>query len=167
MNEINLKEFEFEDYLLANVALFDEVLADLGEPPLFENRNFAPCEPLIFSHYLTFESTGRIKNTLPIRILFEGDSLRIDIDGIPEIFEWAKEHIDADRDSVVELIENLFTGYVLVESRGASRFVQMFDSKGFFVNALSFNNWLHFLTGLYLIRYKNFRRIYLPLFTKK
>ena len=40
MNEINLKIFEFDDELLKNVRLFDEVLEEFGEPPLFENQKF-------------------------------------------------------------------------------------------------------------------------------
>lgn len=167
MTEINLKEVEFESFLLGNVGLFDEVLSELGEPPLFENTNFAvwnSFEP--FSRYLVMETTNKIRNTLPMMIWFEGEDLRIDIDGISETFEWARKQIDEDRKAVIELIRNLFTGYVPIESRGGSRFVQIFDSDGFFVNAFSRNNWLHFFTGLYLFRYKNYRRLYLPMFSK-
>ena len=83
-----------------------------------------------------------------------------------ETFEWATEHIDKDRDSVIEVIRNLFTGFVLIETRGASRFIQIFDSNEIFVHSFSYNNLFHILTGLYLFRYKNYRRLYLPVFSK-
>ena len=167
MSEINLKDFEFEDFLLDNVALFDEVLRQLGEPPLLENENFTVwSSPGVLPNYLVLENAGEKANALPMLIWFEGEDLRIDIEGISETFEWAKKHIEEDRNSVVELIRNLLTGYVLIESRGGSRFVQIYDSNGFFVNAFSRNNWLHFFTGLYLFRYKNYRRLYLPMFSE-
>ena len=40
MSEINLKDFEFDEQLLKNFSLFDEVLKEVGEPPLLENKNF-------------------------------------------------------------------------------------------------------------------------------
>ena len=167
MSEINLKVFEFETYVLDNVKLFDEVLRDVGEPPLFENQNFtihSAFEPL--SHYLVMETTNKITNTLPVTIWFEGEDLVIDVDGMRESLEWAKKHIDKDRNSVVTYIRNLFTGYVLVESRGNSHFVQIFDSDGSFAHSFSYNNLFHMITGLYLFRYKNYRRLYLPIFSK-
>ncbi len=167
MIEIKLKDFEFESALLDNVALFDEVLRESGEPPLFENPNFEIWyAPGIDSRYLVLETTNIKSNTLPLLIWFEGENLRIDLDEIPETFDWAKKHIEADRDAVIGLIRNLLTGYVSVETRGASRFVQIFDADGFFVDAFSRNNWLHFLTGLYLFRYKNYRRLYQPMFSR-
>lgn len=165
-NEINLKEFEFDEQLLSNVKLFDEVLNEVGEAPLFENQNFTVWSSHgVLPSYLVMETTNNKSNNLPIMIWFEGEDLRIDINNIPETFEWTKKQIDEDRSSVIELIRNLFTGYVLIEIRGGSRFIQIFDSNGFFVDALSRNNWLHFFTGLYLFRYKNFRRLYLPMFS--
>ncbi len=172
MSGTSLKNYEFERYLLENVKLFDEVLRELDEPPLFENQNFTVAEnfdltPDYSVNYLIMESTNKTKNSLPIRILFEGNNLRIDIDGVPEIFQWAAKHIEEDRNSVVELIRNLFTGFISIETRNSSKFVQIFDAGGFFVQQLSYNNLFHILTGLYLFRYKNYRRLYLPLFSKK
>lgn len=112
------------------------------------------------------ETTNNIKNTLPITIWFEADDLRIDIDGIPETFEWAKKHIDQDKNAVIQFIDNLFTGYVLIDYRGSSaRFVQMFDADGFFVRSFSRNVLLH-IFGLYLLRQKDYRKLFLPLFNK-
>ncbi len=169
MNEINLKDYEFNEQLLKNVGLFDEVLKELGEPSLLENDNFAPfLDFLVIESNLVLEVITRKSNTLPIIIWFECNDLRIDIDGIPETFEWAKKHIDQDRNAVIELIRNLFTGYVLIDYRGNSgRFIQIFDSNGDFVRCLSRNNTFHMITGRFLFRYKDYRKLHLPLFTKK
>lgn len=167
MSEINLKEFEFESFLLDNVKLFDEVLQELGEPPLFENSNFSVySSPGIYPHYLVMETNNEKENTLPITIWFEARDLRIDIEEINESFDWSKKQIEENRASVLEIIRNLFTGYVLIETRGSSRFIQIFDKDGFFVNSFSYNSLFHMLTGLYLFRYKNYRRLYLPMFSK-
>lgn len=172
MSDINLKKFEFDTRLLENVRLFDEILSEFDEPPLFENPNFRIYKNLDLSTdyavtYLIMESTNIVKNSLPTRILFEGKDLRIDIDGIPEVFEWTAKHIEDDKNAVLEIIKNLFAGYVLVEIRAASRFVQIFDADGNFINAISHNNILHMITGLYLFRYKNYRKLYLPIISKK
>lgn len=171
MSKINLQEYEFDKQLSKNIRVFDEVLSKFGELPLLENPNFTIYKNLDLSPdyvitYLIIESTNIVKNSLPIRILFEGRDLRIDIDGIPEIFEWAAKHIEEDKNAVIELIRNLFAGYVLVETRGASRFVQMFDANGDFINAISHNNLFHMITGLYLFRHKNYRKLYLPILCK-
>lgn len=168
MSEINLADIEFDESLIRNVRLFDEVLKELGELPLFENRKFTVySSPGIFPHYLVMETTNEKENTVPITVWFEGDSLRIDLEEISETFDWSKENIDNEREKVVEFIRNLFTGYILIETRGASRFIQIFDADGSFVQPLSYNNLFHMLTGLYLWRHKNYRRLYLPMFSKK
>ncbi len=168
---MNLQDYEFDEQLLKNIGLFDEVFSEFGELPLLENPNFtisknSNLSPNYVVTYLIIESTNIVKNSLPTIIFFEGKDLRIDIDGIPEIFEWAAKHIDEDKNAVVELIRNLFAGHVLVETRGASRFVQLFDANGDFINAISHNNLFHMITGLYLFRHKNYRKLYLPILCK-
>lgn len=166
MNEINLKEFEFDEKLLENVRLFDEVLAELGEPSLFENQNFTIWLSHGVPRYLAMETTNKIENTLPIMIWFEGEDSRIDIDQIPETFDWAKKQIEKDKNSVMELIRNLFLGYVLIDERRSSKFIQIFDSNGNFIDCQSRNNMFHIITGRFLFRFSDYRKLYLPLFKK-
>ena len=171
MSRINLNDYEFDEQLLKNIRLFDEVLSEFGEPPLLENQNFTihqdqNLSPDYVVTYLIMESTNIVKNSLPISILFEGNDLRIDIDGIPETFVWAKENIDEDRNKAVEFLENLFTGYILIDYRGTTaRFVQMFSADGHFIMSFSRNVLLH-LFGRYLFRQKDYRRLFLPIFKK-
>lgn len=172
MNNINLKEFEFDEKLLENVRLFDEVLSEFGEPPLLENPNFTISKNLDLSldyviNYLILESTNIVKNSLPIRILFEGNDLRIDIARIPESFEWSREQINKDKNSVLEIIRNLLTGYVLIDERRSSKFIQIFNGEGDFINCQSRNNLFHMITGRFLFRFSDYRKLYLPLFKKK
>lgn len=163
---MNLKDYEFEDYLLDNVKLFDEVLSEFHEFPLLENKNFSPfLDFSITSQYLVLQLNSSKPNNLPIIIWFEGEDLRIDIEQMNETFDWSKKQVVENREEVIKLVRNLFTGYVSIETRGASRFVQIFDANGFFVHSFSYNNLFHMLTGLYLFRYKNYRRLYLPIFS--
>lgn len=106
-------------------------------------------------------------NALPIVVWFEAEDLKIDIDRMNETFEWSKKQIGETREKILELIRNLLTGFISIETRSSSRFVQIFDADGFFVQELSYNNLFHMLTGLYLFRHKNFRRLYLPIFSIK
>lgn len=168
MSEINLKNYEFESYLLDNIKLFDEVLNECGELSLLENKHFSPfLDFLITSRHLVVELNTSKPNALPIVIWFEAQDLRIDIDQMNETFDWSRNQIQETREKVVELIRNLLTGYMSIETRSSSRFVQIFDAEGFFVQELSYNNLFHMITGLYLFRHKNFRRLYLPIFSKK
>lgn len=168
MNQENLKNFEFNEYILRNISLFDEVLEECGESPLLENKNFATFLDFpISSNTLTLEYLQKTENTVSMIIWFGYNSLRIDIDGMSETFEWAKKHIDESPEKVVDIIRNLFTGYISIETRRSSRFVQMFDSNGFFDDSFSYNNLFHMITGRYLFRHKDFRRLYLPMFSKK
>lgn len=163
MSEINLKNFEFEDSLLDNVKLLDDVLSEVGEPPLFENENFSPFLGFaITSRHFVLELTSSKANALPLTFWFGGGCLRIDIDRLNETFEWSNEQIKADRDSVISLILNHLTGYVLIETRGAARFVQIFDSNGFCANSFTYNNFF----PIFLFRHDNYRRLYLPVFSK-
>ena len=168
MSEINLKNYKFESYLLDNVKLFDEVLNECGQPSLLENSHFSQFLDFpTTSRYLVVELNTLKSNTVPIVIWFEGEDLRIDIEGMNETFDWSKKQIEETREKIVELIRNLFTGFILIETRKSSRFILIFDADGFFVQALSYNNLFHMLTGLYLFRYKNYHRLYLPIFSKK
>lgn len=168
MSEINLKKYEFESYLIDNIKLFDEVLDECGELPLLENKHFSPfLDFLVTSRYLVVELNTSKPNTLPIVIWLEGEDLRIDIEQMNETFEWSKKQIEESREKVIEFIRNLFTGYISIETRKSSRFVQIFDAEGFFTHSYSYNNLFHMITGLYLFRHKNFRRLYLPIFSKQ
>ena len=118
MNETNLKNYEFEDYVLENIKLFDEVLNELGEPALLKNKNFSPfLDFLTTSRQLVVELDSLKPNALPIVIWFEADGLRIDIEQMNETFDWSKKQIEESGEKVIELIKNLFTGYILIETR--------------------------------------------------
>ena len=167
-NEISLKDYEFDEQIIKNVGLFDEVLNELDELPLLENEKFSPFQDFpITSQYLVVELKTLKPITLPIVIWFSAYDLVIDIAGIREAFEWSKEQINKDRNSVIELIRNLFTGFVLSDDKNSSQFIQMFDSNGDFVNCQSRNSLFHMITGRFLFRFKDYRKLYLPIFTKK
>ena len=168
MTDRSLKNYEFENCVLDNVKLFDIVLAECGEPPLLENKKFSAFQDFpITSQYLVVELITSKPNILPIMIWFEANDLVVDIAGIRETFEWSKEQINADENSVIKLIRDLFTGYVLIDNKNSSQFIQIFDSGGNFVNCSSRNSLFHMITGRFLFRFKDYRKLYLPIFTKK
>lgn len=167
MIEVNLKDFEFEQTLLANVRLFDEILSQFGEPPLFENENFAPyLDFVITSRHVVLELISSKTSTLPVTFRLGAGSLRIDIDRMNETLEWSNEQIEAEKSSVVSLISNLLTGYVLIETRNASRIIRIFDADGVFIDSIYYNIFFPKFAGLSFIRPENYRRLYLPMFAK-
>jgi len=84
MTENKVNNLEFEPSVLRNVNLFDEVLSDLKQPPLLENRNFSISSDFRpFPYRFVMEATPERENTVPIDLYFEVDDLRIDLDWIP------------------------------------------------------------------------------------
>lgn len=136
-------------------------------PNIFENPNFTFSKDSSGTNSLGFQIVSSKNNSVILDIFLESDGIRIDIDGISEAFEWSNKDIKNSKEKVAKLIKYLFTGYILIETQNASRFIQIFDAEGFFIRSFSRNNSLHFYTGLYIFRYKTYRRLFLPMFEKK
>lgn len=109
----------FEDITKDRIDLFDELLSELEKPQLFNNSIFEIDSRSTHPRYLRFSTFGEDREIISLIILIEYDSLRLDICGIPECFEWTEEDINLNRDEVKKFFKKLFTSYILFESCGS------------------------------------------------
>ena len=160
-------EFEFDLHreIIDQINLFNEILTSLKTSAIFENSDFQLDRDSAGTNSIRFTVKSPKKNTAQMWLFLESDGVRLDIDGMNELFEWSNESIKQSKEKFINFIQLLLTGYILIETRGASRFIQIFNEDGFFEHSSSYNNLFHMLTGLYLFRYKNYRRLYLPIYS--
>lgn len=120
--------FELGKPVLYQLTILDKVLIDLGLPPVSENSDFVIHKSSsTFGLDMSVIRLGR--NTVPTDFLLEGDGMRIDIDSIPETFEWANESME-NSEEIVDFIKQLFTSYVLMEYCGSHTEMSLFNSEG-------------------------------------
>ncbi len=159
-------EFELDENVIDEIGLFNKILADLNAPMLFENPDFRLDRDSAGTNGISFTIESAKKNTAQMWLFLECDGVRLDIDGMNELFEWKSVFIKNSVEEFTDFIKHLLTGYILIDTRGASRFVQIFDESGFFVHSISYNDSLHFFTGLYLFRKKSYQRLFLPIYSE-
>ncbi|CAN5373686.1 hypothetical protein BH10ACI2_BH10ACI2_15210 [soil metagenome] len=156
-------DFEVHEYVLHNLRFLDEILVGLNASPILSNPDFLLEKDSSGTNGVNFKVRSSVNpNAIEMWLLVESWGIRLDIDGIREAFEWTNKEILESKDRVATLIKHLFTGYILVDTRRGSKFVQILDLRGFFIDSFSQNNWLHTLTGLYLWRKGTSRRLFLP-----
>lgn len=156
---------EFEDGVKAHIQLFDDLLAGIGAAPIFENHDFSFNNESSNAYAAIFDVVSQTNpNAAVMWLHLMGDGIRLDIDGINELYEWSDKHIKDSRDDVVPFLGQVLTGFILIETHGSGRFVEIFDSSGNFVTWISRNNTIHMITGLRISRYKSYRRMFLPFY---
>jgi hypothetical protein len=160
-------EFALNKSVVTNIELINKILVELNTETLSENKSFHLHKDSAGTNGIHFTIYSTKDNTAQFELYIESWGIRIDVDDIPELFEWTNEFIEKSETEFTELIINLFTGYISIETRSYSKFIQLFDSDGFFVDSISHNNLFHMITGRYIFRHKDFRRLYLPMFSKK
>jgi hypothetical protein len=62
--------------------------------------------------------------------VLEGGGLRIDIDLIPETFEWSNKTLEESEREVIDFIKELFTSYILLEYFPSRTTMSLFNSRG-------------------------------------
>lgn len=165
-NQPNRFDFEFDPRIANLIDLVDEVFVKLHQPKLLENSSIEFNDIVLSPIYMIFAVDSPAENTVDLLFYLAVDSIRVDIDGNPETLEWSADYIEKTREKVVEFLYTILSGYIMIDTRGASRFIQIFDADGFLFHSLSVNNTLHLLTGTYLLKAKGYRRLYKPVFEK-
>lgn len=122
--------FELDKTITDKINFLDEILHELEAVEIQENPDFIINSKSASTFYLQIQIKSSQKNTVPIHIFLEGSSLRIDIDGIPEAFEWTNKDIEKPKGYVVSFIKQLLTSYVLLEYYGSHTIMCFFDNKG-------------------------------------
>ncbi len=163
-----LDEFEFDHQVRAQIVRLNEFLTGLGQKPLFNNPDFEFEKKNSGSFSALFSvQSKRNANCATMWLHLYCDHIRLDIDGIDELFEWVIEENGEGKERFQVALTHIFTGYILIESKGSKRFVQIFDSAGHFVDLISRNETLHMLTGRHISRNDDYRRLFVPFYESR
>ena len=125
-------EFDFElgEPIVNQIKLLDKVLSELNVAALNENPDFTVRRESACTFGLDFTVSPQNKNTVNLWIVLEGGGLRIDVDTIPETFEWScKDLLESERE-VIDFIKELFTSYILLEYFPTRTTMSLFNSRG-------------------------------------
>jgi hypothetical protein len=143
-------EFDFElgEPIVNQIRLLDKVLIELNVAALNGNPDFIVNRESAGTFGLRFQVSPQNKNTVNLWLFLEGDGLRIDIDGIPETFEWAYKNLLESEKEVIDFIKELFTSYILLEYFPLRTTMSLFDSKGRRTKQYTLRNYLS-LMGLF------------------
>jgi len=127
-----MNNFEvLSDITKDRVDIFNSVLRDLGHLSIFENDHFEIDSESVRSHFVKVRTNG--PDTCPNEFYFEEDSLRVDIAGINEAFEFNADYIDQNRNDLREFLRILLTSFILIEFKGSPHWksrVYFFDDFG-------------------------------------
>jgi len=157
-------EFDFElgEPIVNQIRLLDKVLSDLNVATLNENPDFVVNRESAGTFGLNFDVSPQNKNTVHLWLLMEGDGLRIDIDGIPETFEWSNKNLQESENEVIDFIKELFTSYILLEYFPTRTTMSLFNSKGIRTKQYTLRKYLS-LMGLFK---KDFEQnLFFPIYT--
>jgi hypothetical protein len=128
------KKFEFDFELgkpiLNQIRLLDNVLNELNVANLNENPDFIVNRESAGAYGLDFSVSPQNKNTVQLGLFLQGDGLRIDIDGIPETFEWSDKNLLESERETIDFIKDLLTSYILLEYFRSRTKMSLFNSKG-------------------------------------
>ena len=128
-------DFEFGVEIHKQLALISAVLVRLGQPAFFDNKDFV-VDTASAGTYNLLATVASESNRVQLDF-FMGTGLRIDLDGIPETFEWSMERLQNQPDVVSEFLYDLLRCYVLVQRSNKRIDVQLFDLSGQLVEAMN------------------------------
>jgi hypothetical protein len=144
--------FELGDEVLHQLKILDEVMDDLGLPPVAENPDFEIHKSSsTFGLDMSIVRPGR--RAVRIDLYLEGGGLRIDIDEIPEAFVWPNRSLDYPNE-VIAFIKQLLTSHVLMKYCGTHTVMCLLDSNGesVFETTLRYHSLLAGISSVFLSR---------------
>jgi hypothetical protein len=141
---------EFSENTKHKISLLNTVLDGLRVQRLFENPDFIADMDSAGYHRVVIDVFSGSKRTAPLTLYLQGDSIRLDICGIVEAFEWSNEDVFKSRVKIVDFFTKLFTSYLLVESCGSvglkSR-MYLFNKDGDFIEKFALRGFVHRYSG--------------------
>ncbi|MCA1622505.1 MAG: hypothetical protein LC768_00395 [Acidobacteria bacterium] len=153
--------FELDDLIINQVRFLDKILNGLNVANIEDNPDFLINRESAGTFFLQIQILPKNRNTVPIHIFLEGDGLRIDIDGIPETFEWANKDLEESETMVSNFINELLTSYILLEYFGNRTTMSLFNSKGMQTKYYKLRSYLPF-TGMF--KKASEKRLFFPIY---
>jgi hypothetical protein len=162
MNE-KWKNIQYDEKVIEKIDFLNQILTKLKAPPVFDNPNFTFEESWTFETCVRFKVNGG-NNSLPFDIQVETGSLRIDILDYDEAYEISDEYFDKKKEEVIKVFTVLFSGYVLVEYKGNSKFINFFFADGNRESIWSLGSLPCLITGRYLKSQKMKQHLFFPVY---
>ena len=163
MSEFKWRDIEFEGDVVNTIKFFNSILAELNVSGLLENSDFVIRGE---SFELVLTLTLEKANCVPLYIILD-KGIRIDIDRMPESCEFTKQDLIAKKDEVTNIIKLIFSGYLMIEYRRYSTFINFFYDDGKAYGVWSFNSLIGMITGSYVKSRKPNQRLFLPIYPQK
>ena len=154
---------EFSDKIQHQILLLDEVLQSIGTRKTFENAAFSVELGSAGYHQMVIHVTGSEDgNNLPLSIWLQSESLRLDVCGLNEAFEWTDDDIFKSRADVVSFLRKLFTSFVLIEICGSANMKSrmfLFDKAGALLEKFALRGFVQKFSG-----WECEKVLYMPIF---
>lgn len=125
-----LKKLDYHPLVREQIEILDEVLRELEVPGMFENKEICFDEFLRFESYLKFNLPQTRSNTVELDFHLMQDGMRIDFQDYSEALEFSETDILERRSKVRDTILPLLSEPILVEYKGNSRYVNLFNRDG-------------------------------------
>lgn len=141
---------EFNPVTRNRILLFDELFMELGRAALLSEPQLDVDWHSATADFLRFDLGSLGNESIRMVVSIEIDSLRLDLAGLDECFEWASDEIDSDRESVRNFFGELLTSFLLFESCGnaASKSrLYLFDKKGALLRKYILRGFVHKYCG--------------------
>jgi len=161
MSEFRYKEIVFEEDVAKTIKFFNSILTELNVPKLLENSDFKVREELTFERYLELDL--KKKNCVSLFMILD-EGIRIDIDETPESCEFTKQDLVEKKNEVKNIIKLILSGYLMIEYRRYSKFINFFYDDGRAWGIWSFNSLFSMITNFYIKSRKPNQRLFLPIY---
>ena len=149
------------DDISHSMEFFDEILIELGENPLYRNRDFVS---VILNQYSVIFDLDK-KTAAPLTLYFDGDGIRIDINALPELIEYSLEDIQNDSEKVKHEIKDILTLEIRITNYSKRYFeIEILENdrlKRRYTHSFIFFPWLS------LWRWKKEMDVFMPIFGQK
>lgn len=119
-----------DERLSVIINIIDEVFINLRQPSLLENNAFFINQELQFTHYLKFEQVNRQRNQVALLFELSNVGATFYVDRANEIIDWSYEMIQMDKAKFKQEIADLFTSFIVVEHKGETTLLRMFNKQG-------------------------------------
>jgi hypothetical protein len=154
--------FELDKTVVNQIRFLDRILNELNVANIEDNPDFHINRESAATFFLQIQVLPKNRNTVPIHIFLEGSSLRIDIDGIPETFEWVNKDLEESETMVVSFIKELLTSYILLEYLGNRTTMSLFNSKGIQTKYYELRSYMPSFRGMF--KKTSEKRLFFPIY---
>ena len=144
-----------------SIEFFDEILIELDEEPLYENKSFSPS--VLTQSMAIFDLN--IKTAVQLTLYFDDNGIRIDIDSLPELIKYLPNDIQRNPEKIKCEIKDILTLEIRITNYSKRYFeIEVLDNDQLirhYIHGAMLFSWLS------LWRRKKELKVYAPIFGRK